>query len=408
MRIRDLFYETFSAIQANRGRSLLTILGIVIGIAAVISMTALIDGIKASLVDELGLSQSRTVMIDCWTGREITMDDVSAFEAGMPDDYEFITAASYDSGSISNGVTKEQGNFMGVEPKYFEAMGTKAIAGRLFMQSEDDAGSRVIVLDQSIANRMWGSEGAAVGQSVHLGNDDYTVVGVVGGSGMRGGYSFVPLATMRARMSGGGGISQIIGFAREDADMDGIVARTKSYLRSYFNLPAEATEEPTGEGAPEYYIGVTTMASVIEQLDSTMGAFQALMTCVAGVSLVVGGIGIMNMMLTNVTERIREIGLRKALGARRSDITRQFLLESIMLCLVGGAFGILLGYAGASVLAQFASMSSEMGGLAVRPVISPTAVGLASGICVGIGVLFGFYPAWRASRLDPVESLRYQ
>ena len=138
------------------------------------------------------------------------------------------------------------------------------------------------------------------------------------------------------------------------------------------------------------------------------GAFQALMTCVAGVSLVVGGIGIMNMMLTNVTERIREIGLRKALGARRSDITWQFLLESITLCLVGGAFGIILGYAGANVLAQFASLSSEIGGMSVTPVISPTAVGLASGICVGIGVLFGFYPAWRAARLDPVESLRYQ
>ena len=404
MRIRDLFYETFSAIQANRGRSLLTILGIVIGIAAVISMTALIDGVKASLVGELGLSQSRTVMIDCWPGREITMDDISALEAGMSDDYEFITAASYNSGTISNGVTEEQGTLLGVEPDYFEAMSTKAITGRLFMQSEEDAGSRVIVLDQTIANRMWGSEDTAVGQSVHVGNDDYTVVGVVGGSGMQGGYSFVPLKTMKARMSGSEGVGQIIGFAREGVDMDGIAARTESYLRSYFNLP----DENPADGEATYYVGVTTMASVIKQLDSTMGAFQALMTCVAGVSLVVGGIGIMNMMLTNVTERIREIGLRKALGARRADITWQFLLESITLCLVGGAFGIILGYAGANVLAQFASLSSEIGGMSVTPVISPTAVGLACGICVGIGVLFGFYPAWRAARLDPVESLRYQ
>lgn len=404
MRIRDLFYETFSAIQANRGRSLLTILGIVIGIAAVISMTALIDGVKASLVGELGLSQSRTVLIDCWPGREVTMDDISALEAGMSDDYEFITAASYNSGTISNGVTEEQGTLLGVEPDYFEAMGTKAIAGRLFMQSEEDASSRVILLDQTITNRMWGSEDAAVGQSVHVGNDDYTVVGVVGGSGMQGGYSFVPLKTMKARMSGSEGVGQIIGFAREGVDMDGIAARTESYLRSYFNLP----DENPADGEATYYVGVTTMASVIKQLDSTMGAFQALMTCVAGVSLVVGGIGIMNMMLTNVTERIREIGLRKALGARCSDITWQFLLESITLCLVGGAFGIILGYAGANVLAQFASMSSEMSGFAVTPVISPTAVGLACGICVGIGVLFGFYPAWRAARLDPVESLRYQ
>lgn len=405
MRIRDLFYETFSAIQANRGRSLLTILGIVIGIAAVISMTALIDGVKASLVGELGLSQSRTVMIDCWPGREVTMDDIDALEAGMSDDYEFITAASYNSGTVSNGVTQEDGTFLGVEPEYFEAMGTKAIAGRTIMQSEEDAGSRVIMLDQSVAERMWGSADEAVGQSVHVGNDDYTVVGVIGNSGMMSGQSFVPLSAMQKRMSGNSGVSQIIGFAREGTDMDGIAARTESYLRSYFNLPEEDPSSPDGSS---YYIGVTTMASVIEQLDSTMGAFQALMTCVAGVSLVVGGIGIMNMMLTNVTERIREIGLRKALGARRSDITWQFLLESITLCLVGGAFGIILGYAGANVLAQFASLSSEIGGMSVTPVISPTAVGLASGICVDIGVLFGFYPAWRAARLDPVESLRYQ
>jgi putative ABC transport system permease protein len=344
-------------------------------------------------------------MIDCWPGREVTMDDIAALEAGMSGDYEFITAASYNSGAISNGVTQENSTLLGVEPEYFEAMGTKAIAGRVIMQSEEDAGSRVIMLDQAIAERMWGSADEAVGQSVHVGNDDYTVVGVVGSSGMMNGYSFVPLSTMQKRMSGNTGVSQIIGFAREDTDMSGIPARTESYLRSYFNLP---DEDPSSGEAPNYYVGVTTMASVIEQLDSTMGAFQALMTCVAGVSLIVGGIGIMNMMLTNVTERIREIGLRKALGARRADITWQFLLESITLCLVGGAFGIILGYAGANVLAQLASMSSEMGGFAVTPVISPTAVGLACGICVGIGVLFGFYPAWRAARLDPVESLRYQ
>ena len=129
MRIRDLFYETFSAIQANRGRSLLTILGIVIGIAAVISMTALIDGVKASLVGELGLSQSRTVMIDCWPGREVTMDDIDALEAGMSDDYEFITAASYNSGTVSNGVTQEDCTFLGVEPEYVESDWDSLFAG---------------------------------------------------------------------------------------------------------------------------------------------------------------------------------------------------------------------------------------------------------------------------------------
>ena len=223
---------------------------------------------------------------------------------------------------------------------------------------------------------------------------------------LSGGTSYVPLKTAEARLTGSSAITHVVGFAREGADMDSIAATTEAYLRRYFNVPDDAMTD--GTSSSQYYISVMTMASILQQLDSTMAAFQLLMGAVAGVSLVVGGIGIMNMMLTNVTERIREIGLRKALGARRSDITLQFLLESVMLCLIGGVIGILLGYGGASVLAAVASSSSMMDGMQVTPVITPTAVVLATGICVGIGVLFGFYPAWRASRLDPVESLRYQ
>ncbi len=407
MRIRDLVFETFSAIRANRGRSLLTVLGIVIGIGAVIAMTALIDGIKASLVGELGLSQSRTVSIDCWVGREVTVDDLGALERGMSDDYESLTGVAFTGGEVSNGETERQVTILGVEPQYLSAMGVSTVAGRTFTQNECDTGSRVVILDKSVTDSMWGSDtNAVIGQTVRIGNDDYTVVGVVGSGGIQGGYSYVPLKTLQARMSGEAGIEQIVGIAREGVDMEGLASRTESYLRSYFNLPA--ADESGGENGTGYYLSVTTMDSVIKQLDSTMAAFQALMTAVAGVSLVVGGIGIMNMMLTNVTERIREIGLRKALGARRSDITLQFLLESVVLCLVGGVFGILLGFAGANALAQVASSSMQMGGLTVTPVISTAAIVLASGICVGIGVLFGFYPAWRAARLDPVESLRYQ
>ena len=152
------------------------------------------------------------------------------------------------------------------------------------------------------------------------------------------------------------------------------------------------------------------MQSVIDELDAMMSSFQLMMTAVASISLLVGGIGIMNMMLTNVTERIREIGLRKALGARSSDITKQFLLESVCLCVVGGVIGIVVGYLGSFALTGLAGGMLDVGGesAAIVPVIDVQSVLMATGICVLIGILFGYYPARRAARLDPVESLRYQ
>ena len=151
------------------------------------------------------------------------------------------------------------------------------------------------------------------------------------------------------------------------------------------------------------YVYVYSMKSIADQLDATTMSFQVLMTAVASISLLVGGIGIMNMMLTNVTERIREIGLRKALGARRSDITQQFLLESVCLCLAGGVLGVVFG---ALALSGLASGLTE--GMSVTPQVSLSAVALATGICVVIGVVFGYYPARHAARLDPVESLHFQ
>ena len=149
-----------------------------------------------------------------------------------------------------------------------------------------------------------------------------------------------------------------------------------------------------------------SLDAVIKQMETMMMSFSLLMGSVASISLFVGGIGIMNMMLTNVTERIREIGLRKSLGARRRDITKQFLLEAVMLCVAGGVFGIVFGFLAAWGLGQV--IGAVQPGMSVTPVLAPEVVAGAVGVCVLIGVVFGSYPARRAAKLDPVESLRYQ
>ncbi len=407
MRVRDLAVETWSALDANRGRSALTVLGIVIGISAVIAMTALIGGINRALVGELGLSQAQLVYINVWIDRDLTYDDVDKMARDLTD-YDMVVASSYGSATVTTGKKKASGNLVGVKPEYFKAMGTKFVDGRAFTDAEERAGTMAIILDKESVRVLFGDADAkVVGQTVRVGNDECTIVGVVERSADAYGgdnetvNGIMPFSAMATRVNGSQAVSQIMGFAHEGSNMEQVVNRTKDYLALTYNIAEDMREDS---------MYVYSMQSMIDQVNTTMSSFSLLMTAVAGVSLLVGGIGIMNMMLTNVTERIREIGLRKALGARRSDITRQFMLESICLCVTGGLIGVALGYAGSFALTGLVAdaFMGEGSTVAVTPVIDVGTVLFATGICVATGVVFGWYPARRAAKLDPVESLHYQ
>ncbi|VEH02162.1 Macrolide export ATP-binding/permease protein MacB [Slackia heliotrinireducens] len=401
MRIRDLLYETWSALAANKGRSFLTILGIVIGIAAVIAMVSLIGGVKQSLVGELGLDQSRMVMIDLYTGQENTFEDLAGIEENV-DGYDYVAGAQWSSSTVSTGTKQQQSTVMGVGEHFFDAMGMTLKEGRLLTDDELASGSMSVVIDSYLSRELFGADEQAAGKRVTIGNDEYVVVGVVESASLlvNQGSAYIPFPTCVARISGYASVDTIVGFATEDADMATLGERTESYLRERYGISEEDDESGLG------YVYVQTMQSLLDEVNATMMSFQLMMTAVASISLLVGGIGIMNMMLTNVTERIREIGLRKALGARNADITKQFLIESIALCLIGGIIGILVGYGSALALSGVASSLAE--GMTVTPYFSLRDMLIVAGICTGIGVVFGYGPARRAAKLDPVESLHYQ
>ncbi|QWT17159.1 ABC transporter permease [Collinsella sp. zg1085] len=412
MHIRDLIREAFRALEANRVRSFLTILGIVIGIAAVISMTSLIGGIQDNLIGSLGLNAARTIEISSWG---FTTKQLERLQKVLPG-YELLEGTS--SGWTETKIDNKQANanITGLSPKMLELSGkTKLIAGRYFNDAENNSSARVVILDPHAVQLLFKTENLnVIGKTARIGTRNYTVVGIEEGRPMgRGGgdreffWATMPFNTVVQDFNGGDKrLDGITGIAREGVDVDELSAKTKEEMAKILKI--------TDKEQIDDRIYIHTMKSVIDSMNKFMGSFSLIMSSVAGISLLVGGIGIMNMMLTNVTERIREIGVRRALGATRRDVTLQFLTESAVLCVTGGILGIVIGYliswglaAGASVLGLASSTGVEEGS-AIIPSMSIMTICIAVGISIAIGVIFGYYPARRAAKLDPVECLRYQ
>lgn len=269
MRFRDLAYETWQALATNKGRSFLTILGIVIGISAVIAMTALIGGIKNTLFGSLGLDQARQVMIMVNTTRTITQADLDQLVAEVPG-YEFVTGSVMGSSQVSTSTKEATAIITGSMPEYFTAVGSKLVQGRFFTSSEEQQGALLAVVDQTTVRTLFGNADAqVVGSTIKVGNDDYTIVGVVestsltGSSTDDGGYVYLPLATAQQRVTGGSGVTSITGFAVEGADMDSLQSRTSDWFAARYGITD-----------PDSDIVIMGMQSIITEMQSMITAFR--------------------------------------------------------------------------------------------------------------------------------------
>lgn len=406
MSIRDLMREALHSLESNKGRSLLTILGIVIGIASVIAMTSLIGGIQNGLINSLGLNAAR--MIQIYSSENLTDSDIEKLRKTIPQ-IEHIgiidnAYTDYQKGGTTYNVSTEGMDISVLKIKGYD----EPLCGRSYTEAEAKTGARVAMISRNGAEQLFGQNMEdALGKTIKVSSGEVRIIGVVdNGAESLGSLSLImPRATIAALFTESYSVfPSVTALAREGADIDKLCDTIKTKIQEFKGLSGD--DDESGD------VMVSSMKSAIDAMNSFMGSFSLIMGAVAGISLLVGGIGIMNMMLTNVTERIREIGIRRALGASRRDITAQFLAESSALCITGGILGVVIGYLLAWALTLFAANSgilSELGASGgIAPSFSITTVLLAFAVSVGIGVIFGFYPARRAAKLDPVECLRYQ
>ncbi len=400
--IGEVFRVALDAIRANKMRSFLTALGIIIGIAAVITMVALGEG--AQKMVEARLQGMGTNVLTVRPGQEmfggvgrgdtrLAPEDARALLRD-PRAIQEVSPEMQQRLQVEWGLSNGSLSINGVWPSYFTIQNQQLVAGRLFTEAEERGRRRVAVLGAAIGDTLGTPTENLVGETIRIRGIPFEVVGVLATKGA-GGFSnpddniFIPLSTAQIRVFGTDRVQSILVQAASEEQIGHALAEIDTVLRREHRLRASQPSD----------FSIRNQATLLETFQSTTRTFSFLLAGIAMVSLLVGGIGIMNIMLVSVTERTREIGVRKALGARRQDILLQFLIEALALCLAGGALGVLLGLGGAMALQRLAGWNTA---------ISVQAVVVAFAFSAAVGIFFGLWPARRAASLDPIESLRYE
>lgn len=405
MRIRDLLGETIISLSSNKVRTGLTMLGIIIGIASVIAMVSIgqgaqkaiqssIEGLGSNLLTILpGVVQPGRGIVSSGRGsaQSLVLADTDAL-ADIPGIAHLSPELNRRFQISTKQGTNTNSTVIGADPAYVLVRNISIANGSFLSTAHSRGMSRVAVLGPTVASDLFG-ETDPVGKPIRINKTQFTVIGVLAKKGSAGFFNpddmvFVPLSTMQKVLAGVDYLSTLSISVIDKNMMGDVQAAVTERLAEKHRVDPENAD-----------FSIVSQADILGTLTSVTTTFTLFLASIAGISLLVGGIGIMNMMLTTVTERTREIGLRKAIGARRRDITWQFLAESVLLTFFGGLIGILLGWLIAFAASRIANIATD---------VSLSSILLAFGVSAGIGIIFGYYPARRASRLNPIEALRYE
>jgi putative ABC transport system permease protein len=403
----DPVITAWTGVISHKLRSFLTILGIVIGVGAVITLMSVGRGSQADILSRIrnlganmltvspGASTTGGVRGAFGGSRTLTLEDSQAISESVSN----ITALAPTNSSFLQfvvGSKNTNAQVIGTNHDYMKVNSLNISNGSFFSQQDYQNGTKVAVLGSSIAETLFKTSDP-IAQELRMGNIVVRVIGVLEskGSGMGSADDMViiPLTTMQQTVAqsrtaqGGSIISSIVLTVNSQEQTEAVISEITSLLRTRHRLAATAADD----------FRIQSVEEMAQTLTETTDTMTLLLGAIAAISLLVGGIGVMNIMLVSVLERTREIGIRKALGAREIDIWSQFLIEAAFLTFTGGVVGVLAGWGTAKLVTRFASMTT---------VVSPDIVLMAVGVSMGIGLFFGFYPAWNASRLNPIQALR--
>ncbi len=407
MIVSDLFQETYSALLSNKARSGLTILGIVIGIGSVIAMVSIGQGAQSSIESSIQSIGSNLLIVmpsfQRGVGTQISAGRGSARTLKQEDadaiqkEITFVKALAPELSSRYQITAKGKNtntSVVGTNSDYPAVRNVQIDTGSFISEQNVRSLSKVAVLGPTARDDLFGENVDPIGQTIRINKIDFKVIGVTkskGGTGFsnQDDTIFIPLSTAQRFLAGSDYLTTI---SIEVVDQESMITAQEqiaSLLLSRHNISNPELAD----------FSIMNQADIVASASSITDILTILLGSIAGISLIVGGIGIMNMMLTTVTERTREIGLRKAIGAKKKDISLQFLTESVMLTFIGGIVGILLGWILSYAVNYFGGITTK---------VSLMSILLAVGVSAAIGIIFGYYPARRAARLNPIEALRYE